>query len=102
MRANLAVQLDSLPRMGKDPLCALWRQLFQTAPPQQLRRQLMVRILAYSIQERAFRALSPGASQRLRQWHGRWRRIPARRSPLRPASSRALASSASGEATPTS
>ncbi len=67
MRANLAVQLDSLPRMGKDPLCALWRQLFQTAPPQQLRRQLMVRILAYSIQERAFRALSPGASQRLRQ-----------------------------------
>ena len=63
----LANQLDSLPKMGKDALCALWRQLFQTTPPHQIRRQLMVRILAYRIQEQAFRGLSPGARQRLRQ-----------------------------------
>ena len=67
MPDNLATQLDSLPRMGKDALSALWRQLFQTAPPNSLRSQLMVRILAYRIQEQAFRGLSPSARQRLRQ-----------------------------------
>jgi Protein of unknown function (DUF2924) len=67
MRDKLAIQLDSLPRMSKDVLSALWRQLFQSAPPQQLRRQLMVRILAYRIQEQAQTGLSPGARQRLRQ-----------------------------------
>ena len=63
----LATQLDSLPKMSKDALPALWRQLFQTAPPDQLRRQLMVRILAYKLQEQAFWGLSSGARQRLRQ-----------------------------------
>jgi len=66
MPDELTIQLDSLPRMGKDALSALWRQLFQTAPPAHLRRQLMVRILAYRIQEQALRGLSPGARQRLR------------------------------------
>jgi hypothetical protein len=64
---NLADQLDSLPRMGKEALSTLWRQLFQSAPPDQLRRPLMVRILAYRIQEQASGGLSPGARQRLRQ-----------------------------------
>ena len=63
----LATQLDSLPKMSKDALAARWHQLFQSAPPHQLRRQLMVRILAYKLQEQAFRGLSSGARQRLRQ-----------------------------------
>jgi hypothetical protein len=67
MPDNLATQLDSLPKMGKDAISALWRERFQSVPPQQLRRQLMVRILAYRIQEQASRGLSPGARQRLRQ-----------------------------------
>ena len=67
MPDDLAIQLDSLPKMSKDALSALWQKLFQTAPPDQLRRQLMVRILTYRIQEQAFRGLSPGARQRLRQ-----------------------------------
>jgi hypothetical protein len=67
MPDNLAIQLDSLPKMSKDALSALWQQLFQTAPPVKLRRQMMVQILAYRIQEQAFRGLSPGARQRLRQ-----------------------------------
>ena len=67
MPDDLAVQLDCLPRIGKDALLALWRRLFLTAPPDQLRRQLMARILAYRIQEQAFRGLSPDAHQTLRQ-----------------------------------
>jgi hypothetical protein len=67
MPDNLAIQLDSLPKMSKSALSALWQKLFQSAPPQQVRRPLMVRILAYRIQEEASRGLSPGARQRLRQ-----------------------------------
>src|SRR5664279_31812 len=67
MPDSLSTQLASLPSMSKDALSALWQQLFQSAPPHQLRRQLMVRILAYRIQEQASRGLSPTARQRLRQ-----------------------------------
>lgn len=67
MPDSLATQLDSLPRMGKDALSVLWRELFQSLPPHSLRRHLMVRILAYRIQEEASRGLSPSARQRLRQ-----------------------------------
>jgi hypothetical protein len=67
MPDSLSTQIESLASMSKDALGALWRQLFQSAPPYQLRRQLMVRILAYRIQEQAFRGLSPGARRRLRQ-----------------------------------
>ena len=102
MPNNLATQLDSLPRMGKDALSALWRQLFQAAPPQQLRRQLMVRILAYRIQEQAHRGLSPSALQRLRQMARALEKDPGARSSLHPPSSQGLASSGSGKIRPTS
>jgi Protein of unknown function (DUF2924) len=67
MPDSLATRLDSLSRMSKGALCVLWNQLFQTAPPDKLRRHMMVRILAYKLQEQAFRGLSSGARQRLRQ-----------------------------------
>ena len=33
MPGSLSPQLDSLPRMSKDALSGLWRQLFQSPPP---------------------------------------------------------------------
>jgi hypothetical protein len=66
MPDRLAIQLESLPSMSKAALSALWRRLFQSPPPNRLRRQLIVRILSYKIQEQAFRGLSSGAGQRLR------------------------------------
>ena len=67
MPDSLSTQLGSLPSMSKSTLSVLWQQLFQSSPPHQLRRQLMVRLLAYKLQEQAFRGLSPGVRQRLRQ-----------------------------------
>jgi Protein of unknown function (DUF2924) len=67
MPDSLSTQLASLLSMPRDDLSALWHELFQSARPHQLRRQLMARILAYRIQERQFRELSPSARQRLRQ-----------------------------------
>jgi hypothetical protein len=77
MSNNHLTQLDSLPAMSKDALSALWQQLFQSPPQRQLRRQLMVRILAYRIQEQAFRGLSANARQRLRQMARALERDPA-------------------------
>src|ERR1039458_1503473 len=77
MPGSLSPQLDSLPRMSKDALSGLWRQLFQSPPPHQLRRQLMVRILAYRIQEQEFRGLNPSARQTLRQMARALERDPA-------------------------
>jgi Protein of unknown function (DUF2924) len=74
---NLAIQLASLPSMGKDELSALWRELYQSPPPEQLRRQLTLRMLAYRIQEQAFRGLNPSARQRLRQMARALERDPA-------------------------
>src|ERR1035438_289592 len=77
MADNLALTLDSLPTMSKDALSALLQQLFQSSPPHQLPRQLRVRILAYRIQEQAFRGLNPSARQRLRQMARALERDPA-------------------------
>jgi hypothetical protein len=65
--ANRSFRLDSLPNMSKDALFALWRQLFKTAAPERLRRYLLVRVLAYRIQEQAFGGLGQSAQKRLRQ-----------------------------------
>jgi|ERR1035441_3046413 hypothetical protein len=77
MADNLTMTLDSLPTMSKDALSALWQQLYESPSSHQLRRQLMIRILAYRIQEQAFRGLNPSAHQRLRQMARALERDPA-------------------------
>ena len=77
MADNLTLTLDSLPTMSKDALSALWQQLYESPSSHQLRRQLMIRILAYRIQEQAFRGLNPSAHQRLRQMARALERDPA-------------------------
>jgi len=77
MPDSLSTQLAALLTMSKDALSALWQQLFQSSRPHQLRRQLMVRILAYRIQEQEFRGLNPSARQRLRQMARALERDPA-------------------------
>ena len=59
--------LAGLPTLSKAVLCDLWKQVFQSAPSSQLRRDLMIPILAYRIQEQAFGTLSARTRKRLRQ-----------------------------------
>jgi hypothetical protein len=56
-----------LPTMSKAALCDLWKQFFHFDPSSQLRRDLMIPILAYRIQEQAFGSLSARTRERLRQ-----------------------------------
>ncbi len=60
-------QLAILPKMSKAQLLNLWREHFKKTTPSQVRRELLVRILAYKIQEKAFGGLSNSTRRRLRQ-----------------------------------
>jgi Protein of unknown function (DUF2924) len=54
-----------LAALSKAALGDLWKQFFGSAPPTQLRRDLMIPILAYRIQEQTFGSLSARAQERL-------------------------------------
>jgi Protein of unknown function (DUF2924) len=67
MPDSVEQRLAVLPTLSKAALCDLWKQLFDSTPPSQLRRDLMIPILAYRIQEQAFGALGARGRERLRQ-----------------------------------
>ena len=54
----IAQRLTALPKLSKTALRELWKQLFNASPPPQLRRHLMIPILAYRLQEQTFGSLS--------------------------------------------
>src|SRR5579863_8986407 len=60
-------RLADLHKFDKLALTDLWRQFFDTSPPVKLRRDLMIPILAYRIQERTLGPLKTGTRVRLRQ-----------------------------------
>jgi len=62
----VAQRLAALPQLDKAALHDLWKQLFSASPPK-LRRDLMISILAFRLQEQAFGSLSPRIRDRLRQ-----------------------------------
>jgi hypothetical protein len=60
-------RIATLPTLSKAALCDLWKQFFHSAPSSQLRRDLIIPILSYRMQEQAFGSLSARARERLRQ-----------------------------------
>jgi hypothetical protein len=64
---ELSERLKSLSGLDKPALCKLWSELFKERVPVGVRRELLVRILAYRLQEQAFGGLSPRTHRRLRQ-----------------------------------
>ena len=63
----IAKRLADLPKLSKTALREVWRQLLNATPPPQQRRHLMIRILAYRLQEQAFGSLTTANRGRLRQ-----------------------------------
>jgi len=53
--------------MKKRELWSLWKQLFKQTAPAQIRRELLVRILAFRIQEQVHGGLSVETRKRLRE-----------------------------------
>lgn len=67
MPDSIEQRLAALSTLSKAALSDLWNQFFHSTPPPQLRRDLMIPILAYRIQEQAFGSLGARARERLRQ-----------------------------------
>jgi hypothetical protein len=70
-------RLSDLCELDRVALCDLWKQLFDASPPVKLRRDLMIPILAYRIQEKTFGSLKAGTRNRLRQLAEGFARDPA-------------------------
>ena len=58
-------RLVALPQLCKVDLCDLWKQLFNVSPNPKLRRDLMIPILGYRMQEQAFGSLNSSVRTRL-------------------------------------
>ena len=66
MHDRLSEQIATLPSLNKAQLLAIWAENFSKDPPPNLRKQLIVPILAYRMQEKEFGGLSHAARRRLR------------------------------------
>jgi len=62
----IAQRLAALPQLSKTALFDLWKQLFNASPSPKLRRDLMIPILAFRLQEQAFGSVGARTLDRLR------------------------------------
>jgi hypothetical protein len=57
--------LKNLPDMDRDALCREWQECFRKPAPAGVRKEILVRILAYRIQEQTYGGLSTQTRRRL-------------------------------------
>ena len=67
MSAELQQKLEELPRLDRKDLLGLWLEQFGKPAHPRLRREILVPILAYRLQEKAFGGLKPSTCKRLRR-----------------------------------
>ena len=65
--SSISQPLASLPNLNKPALCGLWQQLFRSQPPLKMRKGLILRVIAYGLQEQEFGGLNNAQVRRLRQ-----------------------------------
>jgi len=67
MSENVADEISRLPALSRTGLLSLWRELFRQPAHPKLRRDLIVPLLAYKLQEKAYGGLKPSTRRRLRE-----------------------------------
>src|SRR5712671_4799835 len=67
MAAEISKQVLKLPGFTRAQLLELWQKLHRRAAPPGIRRELMVPLLAYKIQENACGGLKPSIRSQLRR-----------------------------------
>jgi len=65
---DLAREVGSLSTLGSKTLKEKWRTLYGAAPPRQVSRSLMIRAIAYRIQEKSLGGLKPATRRLLMQF----------------------------------
>ena len=76
MSETLEVEIAALPKMNIAQLQAKWRRALKQAPPPHIRKQLLVPLLAYKLQEQAYGGLKPDVKRRLRELAASFNRNP--------------------------
>ena len=66
MGAAIDTRITALEALTIADLQIEWRRLYRAAPPTRLSRDLLVRGVAYKLQEHVYGGLSPGVRRRLR------------------------------------
>ena len=85
MSATLADEIAALPRLNRSQLRMKWRDVLKKEPPAHLRKQLLVPLLAYKMQEQAYGGLRPEVKRRLRELADSFESEPNQVSAKRPA-----------------
>jgi hypothetical protein len=67
MTTEISTKIQELPRLPKPELRALWQELFAKPAHRKLRRNLMIPILAYHLQEQAYGGVKAATRKRLQQ-----------------------------------
>ena len=67
MKSNLAEEIRNLSTLRRAALLAIWCEFFTKSAHPKLRRDLMIPILAYRMQERFYGGLKPSTRTRLRK-----------------------------------
>jgi Protein of unknown function (DUF2924) len=76
MSNEISTKLDELPRLRTAKLRVLWQELFEKPVHPKLRREMMIPILAYRIQEKAYGGLKPSTRKRLEKLAQELKRDP--------------------------
>jgi hypothetical protein len=64
---TLAGEIAGLPKLNRTQLRAKWRHVLKKEAPAHLRKQILVPLLAYKMQEQEYGGLRPEVKRRLRQ-----------------------------------
>lgn len=67
MSDSLADKIAELPMLTREQLRTKWRSALKQPAPPHLRKQLLVPMLAYKLQEQAYGGLKPQVKRRLRE-----------------------------------
>jgi len=67
LNTDLSRKIAALPDLNKAQLLKIWAENFSQVPPPKLRKEVLVPVLAYRMQEREFGGLSHHARKRLRE-----------------------------------
>jgi len=62
---SLEAEIAELPTLNRAQLRAKWRSALKKEPPSHLRKQMLVPLLAYKLQEQAYGGLKPAIKRRL-------------------------------------
>lgn len=76
MSETLEREIAALPKMNITELRAKWRRDLKQAPPPHVRKQLLVPLLAYKLQEQAYGGLKPEIRRHLERLAASYRRDP--------------------------